>query len=129
MCFGKTEKKKLDIRIRITNGNSEVVMKAGPYGSHDRTELAQQIDSAQFIGMVRLFAQLDFEMKYGERETTNYSLPDEVTVSVVSAGDIAYIELEKMSSESDVDANGDALKKIGNELALKFLDEGSFDAL
>lgn len=126
MYFQGGGSKQLDIRVRITNGRSEVVMKTGAFGSHDRVELPQEIGSDQFLGMVRIFAQLGFAMKVGERETFNYALPDDITISVVTAGPIAYVELEKMSRPSEIDRNRKQLEKIAAELGLSIMssDQG-----
>jgi len=130
MYFQDGGSKNLDIRVRITNGASEVVMKTGAFGSHDRTELPQKIGSDQFLGMVRIFAQLGFKMKVGERETFNYALPGGIVISVVSAGPVAYVELEKMSSPSEIDRNKKKLEKIAEELRLTIMSsDKDFDMI
>lgn len=130
MYFGNIGRKKLDIRVRITNGECEVAVKSGSFGAHNRVEVAQKIEPAQFLGMVKIFAQFDFIMKIGERETLNYALPGDIMVSLVSAGPIAYAELEKMSSKSDIDQNNDQLKELAGQLKLQLLNsEEEFNAL
>lgn len=65
-----------------------------------------------------------------ERETLNYLLPKDITVSLVSAGSIAYVELEKMSSKSDVDSNKKQLIALANQLGLKLINsETEFEYL
>ena len=83
--------------------NCEVVVKSGSFRAHDRIEMAQKINPEEFLGMVKIFSQFDFTVKIGERETFNYALPDDIRASLVFAGPISYIELEKMSSEADVE--------------------------
>jgi len=130
MFFGKIKNRKIDIRVRITNGKSEIVVKIGAFGSYDRIEISQDIDSSQFIGMVKIFSQFGFSVEIGERETFNYILPNNIIVSLVSAGRIAYIELEKMSSKSDLAKNNEQLKKIADQLGLKIIEsEKKFNAL
>lgn len=130
MYFGSFGAKKLDIRVRITNGECEVVIKSGSFGSYDRTEVAQKISSAEFLGMVNIFTQFSFAMEVGERETLNYTLPDDITASLVSAGPISYIELEKMSSETDAEKNNKQLKQYADQLGLRLLkSEDEFNAL
>lgn len=129
MYFGDIGTRKLDIRVRITNGECEVVVKSGSFGSRDRVEVAQKINLAQFLGMVKIFTQLDFAMEIGEREIFNYELPDDIMVSLVSAGPIVYVELEKMSSKSDADRNDGQLKKLADQLKLQLLSEEEFNAL
>lgn len=130
MYFGKMGTKKLDIRVRVTNGECEVVVKSGSFGAHDRIEIAQKINPEEFLGMVKIFTQFDFTIEVGERETFNYTLPDDIIVSLVSAGPISYIELEKMSSEADVEKNNKLLNQWVERLELQLLkSEEEFDIL
>lgn len=130
MCFGNLGPKKIDIRIRITNGECEIVIKSGSFGAYDRTEVAQKIEPNQFLGMIKIFAQFGFVMKIGERETLNYVLPGNIKVSLVSAGPIVYVELEKMSSKSDLKENNKQLREIASRLKLRLLNsEKEFNAL
>jgi len=129
MCFGKINEQKTDIRIRITNGECEIVAKFGSFSSHDRLELSQKIEKDQFFGMVKIFSQFKFDTEIGERETINYELPDGIVASLVLAGSIAYIELEKMSSDSDVFESKIKLQKLADDFNLQILDENKFDIL
>ncbi|MEK7527285.1 MAG: hypothetical protein AAB537_02655 [Patescibacteria group bacterium] len=130
MYFGSIDTKKLDIRTRITNGECEVVVKSGSFGSHDRVEVVQNITPEQFLGFVKIFAQFDFVTKVGERETFNYTLPDNIIASFVFAGSISYIEIEKMSSPGEVKQNNEHLKKVVEQLGLQLLkSEEEFDNL
>jgi len=130
MCFGDIGTKKLDVRIRIMNGECEVVIKSGSFGAHNRVEVAQKINTNEFLGMVKIFAQFGFVMEVGERETFNYTLPNNITVSLVSAGPISYIELEKMSSETEVEKNNEQLKQYADQLELQLIQsEAEFNTL
>ncbi len=124
------ERKKIDIRIRVTNGDCEVVVKSGSFGAHNRVERAQKISQEQFLGMVKIFTQLGFSMKVGGREIINYKLSDNIMVSLVLAGQIAYVELEKMSSKSDLDENYKQLQQLADRLTLNLLQsEADFNEL
>ncbi len=130
MYFGKMGKKNFDIRVRVTNGECEVVVKLGSFGAHDRTEIVQKINPEEFLGMVKIFAQFDFMIEVGEREIFNYMLPDDIIVSLVSAGPISYIELEKMSSKAEVEKNNKLLNQWAKKLELQLLkSEEEFDSL
>lgn len=129
MYFGKINGQKTDIRIRVTNGECEIAAKFGSFGSHDRLELCQKIEKDQFFGMVKIFSQFKFNTEIGERETINYKLPDDIVISLVLAGDIAYVELEKMSSEFDILESKIKLQKLADNLNLQILDEDKFDIL
>ncbi len=130
MYFGGVEDKKVDVRVRVTNGQSEVVAKFGSFGAHDRIEVAQSISQEQFIGFVKIFSQFGFDSKVGERETFNYSLPNDVMASLVIAGPIAYIEIEKVSLPEQVKENTKRLHNIAEQLQLDLLkSEDGFDKL
>lgn len=130
MYFGSVENKKIDIRVRVTNGQSEVVVKFGSFGAHDRIEVAQAISQEQFIGFVKIFSQFGFASKVGERETFNYSLPNNVMASLVVAGSIAYIEIEKISSPEQAKENTKKLHNIAERFQLDLLkSEDDFDEL
>ncbi len=122
MYFGTVGSKKVDIRVRVTDGRCEVVIKSGSFGAHDRIEFPQAVSRKQFLGFVKIFTQLGFNSKVGERETFNYRLPNSITISLVLAGAIAYLEIEKMSSPHDVEKNTKQLKKIAEHLGLQFLN-------
>lgn len=100
MFFGRVHKTEIDIRVRVTNGISEVVLKKGSFHAHDRIEIAQNIQKEEFLGLVRILAQLNFEIKVGEREIYNFAFGNNITISVVKAGEITYLEVEKMSNHS-----------------------------
>lgn len=130
MFFGEIGIKKVDVRVRVTNGKCEVAIKSGQFGSCDRVEVVQSISQEQFIGMVKIFSQLGFVMKVGERENLNYSMPNNIIVSLVSAGSIAYIELEKMSTKDNVSQDKQQLKEIAKQLKLNLLNsEEEFNTL
>jgi len=130
MYFGDVGDKKIDIRVRVTNGQNEVVTKFGSFGAHDRIEVAQSISQEQFIGFIKIFSQFGFVSKVGERETFNYSLPDDVMASLVNAGPIAYIEIEKLSLPEQVKENTKKLHDIAEQLQLDLLKtEDDFDEL
>ncbi len=129
MHFNEKLGKELDVRVRITNQKSEVVIKSGPFSSKDRIEISQKINFQQFIGFVRVCSQLGFETKVGERKSFNYELADKIIVSLVSAGSINYVELEKMSSQSDLAKNNIQLEKLAKELQLKILNKPQFNSL
>jgi len=129
MFFGRAGERKLDIRVRITNGEGEVVIKSGFFGAYDRVEISQMIEAGQFLGPVKIMAQLAFKVEVGERETFNFKLAGGIVVSLVYAGPLVYIELEKMSSELDLGKNNNQLKKLASPLGLQILNEKEFDAL
>lgn len=105
MFFGKVNKNEFDIRIRITDGKSEIVVKKGNLHAHNRTEAVCPINKSQFIQMVRLFDLFDFKAKVSERETYNFNLGNKIIFSLVKAGPFYYLEIEKMTSHKDLKKN------------------------
>ncbi len=130
MCFGSVGKNTFDVRIRITNGKAEVVIKKGKLHAHDRIEISSPINKSQFIRMVELFSLFDFKMEVAERETYNFNMGDDIIFSLVNAGKIAYIEIEKMSSKRDVEKNKKKLMSILTELNLRSITkQAEFDKI
>jgi hypothetical protein len=130
MYFGVINSKDVDIRVRITNGEAELVIKYGGLGASDRLEVSQRIDKSQFIGFARIFFQFGFKSNIGERKTYNYKLPRGITVSLVLAKDIAYIELEKMSSLDTKKRSVIEIKEVAQLLGLRLFDsDESFNDL
>jgi hypothetical protein len=79
--------------------------------------------------MVKIFSQFKFNTEIGEREIINYKLPGDIAISLVLAGNIAYIELEKMSSDSNILESKIKLQKLADDLNLQILDKNKFDIL
>lgn len=119
MYFGKVGQASLDVRVRITNGESEVAIKKGALHAHDRIEMSQPIDKSQFMGMVQLYGLFDFKSEVAERETHNFDMGKKIVFSLVKAGDIAYAEIEKMSSKQEVEKNKKQLQIVLDDFKLK----------
>lgn len=101
MFFINKKDNSLDIRVRVTNGRCEVVLKHGAYHAGDRIEVSQPIRPDQFMGMVRIFSNMHVsDCKVGEREIFNYGFPGGIVVSLVKARSIAYLELEKLTNRA-----------------------------
>ncbi|MFZ5391439.1 MAG: hypothetical protein ACOZAJ_04165, partial [Patescibacteria group bacterium] len=122
MFFGEINENNFDIRVRITNGQSEVVVKKGALHAVDRLEVSQSITREQFLGFVRLFVLFGFKSEIAERETYNFLLNDSVIFSVVKAGNISYVEIEKMSSKDTLEVNRKHLLDLISEYDLKLMN-------
>lgn len=130
MYFGMIGQNKVDIRVRVTNGEGEVVVKVGSFGAHDRVEIAESISREQFLGFVRIFSQFGFVAKVGEREIFNYMLLNNIMASLVIADTIAYVELEKPSSVGELKENTCEVKDLAERLDISLLSsESQFDEL
>lgn len=118
-----------DIKVRITDRKSEVVIKKGDYHSPNRTEYTQSISNDEFLNMVRIFSQFGFGSKVFERTTLNFQFPDSVVISLVKAGDYSYLEIEKMTNKKDQYAAKIILQNIANDLGVSILkDKNSYYA-
>jgi ribosome recycling factor len=100
----------------------EIVIKTGDLHSHDRIEHSQAITVDQFMGMVGAVSLLGFDMEVGERLTYNIELPNQIIVSIVSAGEVAYVEIEKITNEENSDLLYKTLTSIADEFKLNIID-------
>ena len=93
MFLGKINKSNFDIRVRISsNGKTEIVVKKGDFHSYDRIENSQEITKGQFIGVVKIFSLFNFKSKITERENFEFNLGNDITLVLVKAGSITYVE-------------------------------------
>ena len=121
MLFGTCNKELFDVKVRITDGRSEVVIKKGDYHSHNRIEYAQDISNDKFIDMVKIFSQLGFCAKVCERITYNFQFSNRVLVSFVSAGFHSYLEIEKMSDKRNEKKDTKELLEIAKDINVKLI--------
>ena len=125
MFLGRIGQVKFDIRIRINSDKkTELVVKKGDYHANNRTEFSQEITKNQFIGVVKIFSLFGFQSKVTERENFVFDLGNNITMALVKAGSIAYVEIEKMSHEKNVDENKAELLNIVNSFDLILMDNG-----
>lgn len=129
MFFGSLGKHQIDIRVRITNGQAELVFKKGGYHAEDRVELAQNISPDQFLGLCGIFGSLEFNAKIGERSSYNFDLGEGAVFTIAKAGKFYYTEIEKLSNKKNLEANRKKLIGIMNRLKLKPFEtpEGFYD--
>lgn len=131
MFLGIINGSNFDIRTRISsNAKAELVVKKGDFHTHDRIEASQEINKEQFLGIVKILSLLNFQSKITERENFVFNLDNEITLVLVKAGSIAYVEIEKMSNRDTVESNKLQLIQIINELKLKLInDDKEFNEL
>jgi hypothetical protein len=124
MFLGNVNESNFDIRVRInSNGEAELVLKKGDFHVHDRIEVSQNIEKDQFLGLVDVFSLLKFKAKVTERENFDFDLGNGITLVLVRADSIAYIEIEKMSHKEDLEKNRTELLKILKKLKLKPIED------
>ncbi len=118
-CDGKAD---LDLRVRTTDGNCEIVMKRGDHHGHDRVETSQEIEPKQFVGTARVFRQFDWDsVKIGERVTQNFDFKSGVVISLVRGGNIGYLEIEKMATQKSLAKVQVELEAIADDLGVKLI--------
>ncbi len=123
MFYGLCDKNNIDVKVRITDGKSEVVIKKGDFHSHNRTEYSQAIANSEFLNMVRIFSQFGFGAKVFERLTYNIRLPGKIMLSLVKAGDYSYLEIEKMTDKKNQDADKIILENIAKDLGVAIIGD------
>lgn len=123
--LGVINQANFDIRARISSdGKTELVVKKGDYHVHNRIEFSQNIKKDQFIGLVKIFSLFGFQSKVTERENFVFDVGNNTTMALVKADSIAYVEVEKMSHEKNIDENKTELLRIINGFGLKLIDNG-----
>ena len=126
MFLGIINQTNFDIRVRISSdGETELVVKRGDYHAHNRVEFSQKIKRDQFIGIVKIFSFFEFQSKVTERENFVFDLGNNTTMTLVKAGSIAYVEIEKMSHEKNIDENKVELLGIINSFNLKLINNSN----
>ncbi len=125
MFLGEINRLGLDMRIRISSdGKAELVIKKGRFHAHDRTEFSQEISKNQFMGLVRILSLFKFKSKVTERENFVFDLGNGITLVLVKAGSIAYVEVEKMSHDGNRKKNKAELLHILTDRKLKRIKNG-----
>lgn len=116
----------LDIRYKWTNGQSEIVTKAGGMGIFHRREITVSLAGTTSIDeVISMFQLLGFN--YGVaiyREFHRY-LIGEIEFTVVSAGSRYYVEAEILTC-GDTEAARSKIEKHLAELGLTPLDTDSY---
>lgn len=131
MFLGEVNGFPFDIRIRTKDKkNAELVIKKGAFHAHDRVEISEVIPMSQFLDLVRVFSCFNFKSKITERENFLFNLGFGIVLTLVKAGSIAYVEIEKMSNIKDIEKNREKLLRIFSNLDLKLIEtENDFNNL
>ena len=125
MFLGEINKLPFDIRVRISsNGKTEIVVKRGDFHAHDRMEASQKISKDQFLGLVKILSLFEFQSKVTERENFVFNLGNDIALTLVKAQSIAYVEVEKMSNNENVEKNKAELLNIIENYELKLITDG-----
>lgn len=122
-CFGLDHQKKIDFRIKETNGECEFCLKVGKLGNTNRKEISipfpadkqkQALELCKFLGHkegVRAF-----------RIARIYEYKNIEWAIIEAPGGLSYFEAEKLvKSKSEGKEAEEEIKKIASELGLKIL--------
>ncbi|MBU0999129.1 hypothetical protein KKG24_02350 [Patescibacteria group bacterium] len=126
---GGVEKRKKDIRLRVTNGIPEIIVKVGEWGgTEQRKELSVFTKPGEFDTLVEIFGELGFSKgMLCVRKSKVYEYKDIEFALVEVPGHSYYYEAEKMASNNE---NGDELIKelenVCKELKLNIFDKKQF---
>jgi len=131
MFLGEINRLNFDIRVRTSSNNkTELVVKRGNFHAHDRTEVSQEISKDQFIGIVKILSLFGFQSKVTERENFVFDLGNDITLVLVKAEYIAYVEVEKISHDRNMEKNKAELLSIIENYKLELIrDSEKFNEL
>lgn len=100
---GGIEKRTKDIRVRVTNGQPEIVLKLGSWGgTESRKELSVHPREGEFDTLVEIFGHLGYEKGIlAVRNSRVYDYRGIEFALVEVPGHSYYFEAEKMAHEHD----------------------------
>lgn len=125
----KIENRTKDIRLRVTNGRPEIIVKIGAWGDNEhRKELSVFTKPGDFDTLVEIFATLG--LKKGVlcvRKSKVYEYKGIEFALVEVPGHSYYYEAEKMASdENDTNIIINEIKMICENLNLKMFNKDQF---
>ncbi|NTW30439.1 MAG: CYTH domain-containing protein [Candidatus Moranbacteria bacterium] len=123
------EDRKKDIRVRVTNGVPEIVVKLGSWGgSESRKELSFKGSPGSFDTLVEIFGNLGFtKAVLCERRTKAYDYKGVEFALVEVPGHSYYFEAEKMAhGEADMAEVESEIRAVCEELGLSILTKEDF---
>ena len=119
--------RKKDIRLRITNGKPEIIVKLGDWTSlNHRKELSVFTERGSFDTLVQIYAALGYKKgMLCERITEVYNYDDIEFAIVEVPGNSFHFEAEIMADEGGIEAAKNHIQEVCEELGLEiFTDEG-----
>ncbi len=126
---GGVKNRNKDIRLRVTNGTPEIIVKIGEWGgSERRKELSAFTSPGEFDTLVEIFGELGFcKGMLCVRKSKVYEYRDIEFALVEVPGHSYYYEAEKMvHEEEDAEKIIEEIKNVCKELNLEVLDKKHF---
>lgn len=121
--------RKKDIRVRVTNGIPEIIIKIGSWGgSESRRELSFKGKEGEFATLVEIFDQLGFSKgMMAKRDTVAYEYKGIEFALVDTPAHNYFFEAEKMAHNRDDFAKVEnEIREVCKELGLKIVDKEGF---
>jgi adenylate cyclase class IV len=117
----------LDVRLRVTNGTPEIIVKIGEFGGKHRKEGSVLLEAGQFDRAIEVLNMLGFRKGIGAFRDIRRYMYEGVEFSLVEVPGYAYFyEAEKVVSINQVeDAHSEVLALL-NELELGHFDKHEF---
>lgn len=118
--------RKTDIRLRITNGSPEIIVKLGDWtSSNHRKELSVFTEPGSFDTLVQIYAALGYKKGMLCERTTEVYDYDSIEFAIVAVpGNSYHFEAEIMADENDVATAKAHIQEVCERLDLKiFTDE------
>lgn len=92
--------RKIDVRARITNGDPELVIKRGAWGSGERLETTVACKQTEFFSLLEALHVLGFRKGVGAHRIIQRYLDGDIELSIVEVpGHSRFYEAEKVVSE------------------------------
>ncbi len=128
---GGVEERKKDIRLRVTNGVPEIVVKLGEWGgTEQRKELSVKTAPGTFDTLTEIFEALGYEKGVlAVRKSQVYMYKDIEFALVEVPGHSYYFEAEKMAhAEENADELLEEMQAVCKELGLSVFSKEEFFA-
>ena len=120
--------RKKDIRLRITNGQPEIIVKLGDWtSSNHRKELSVFTEEGSFDRLVQIYAALGYEKgMLCERITQVYEYNDIEFALVEIPGHSYHFEAEIMSDEDNISDARRHIEKVCGELGMTIFTDDEY---
>lgn len=126
---GGVENRNKDIRLRVTNGIPEIIVKLGKWGGSDqRKELSVLTNPNSFDTLVEIFGELGFvKGMLCARKSKVYEYKGVEFALVEVPNHSYYYEAEKMAHENEsAEQITEEIKKVCSDLQLEMFDQKTF---
>lgn len=122
--------RKKDIRLRVTNGNPEIIVKLGDWtSSNHRKELSVFTESGSFDTLVQIYAALGYRKGMLCERTTEVYNYDGIEFAIVAVpSDSFHFEAEIMSDENGIKFARNHIQEVCKKLGLEIFTNEDYIA-